>query len=130
MAFKEIEVSAEKIREIYARFLSDIEPLVPLAEAKVKKEEQRRLGKTTEELGELSAVVGRIGIQGIDEIDPSSGEANRARLQDEMADVMAQLGLLLDFYKLDSDYMGKRIDQKRASMQEWDQLVEANDSTS
>ena len=40
MKFKEIQVSAETIREICTRFLSDIEPLVPLAEAKVKKEEQ------------------------------------------------------------------------------------------
>lgn len=91
------------------------------------KMEQRRLGKTTEELGELLGVVGRIGIQGIDEIDPSSGQTNRARLQDEIADVMAQLRLVHVFYTLDTNYIGKRIDKKIASMREWDQLVAAND---
>ena len=40
MAFKEIHVSSETIRQIYARFLSDLEPLVPLAEAKVEAQAQ------------------------------------------------------------------------------------------
>ena len=80
------------------------------------KMEQRRLGKTTEELGELLGVIGRIGIQGIDEIDPSSGQTNRARLQDEIADTMAQLRLLHIFYTLDTNYIGKRIDKKPGSI--------------
>lgn len=91
------------------------------------KMEQRRLGKTTEELGELLGVVGRIGIQGIDEIDPSSGQTNRERLHDEIADVYAQLHLLGEFYTLNPGTIFERMLRKIASMREWDRLVAAND---
>jgi hypothetical protein len=37
----------------------------------------RRMGKLTEELGELQSVAARVVIQGIDETDPSSGKVNR-----------------------------------------------------
>jgi hypothetical protein len=33
----------------------------------------RRIGKTLEELGELTAVLARISIQGMDAVDPASG---------------------------------------------------------
>ena len=91
------------------------------------KMEQRRLGKTTEELAELLAVVGRIGIQGIDEIDPSSGQTNRERLHDEVADVQAQLVLLKEFYRMNQHQIFERTMKKIASMHEWDRLVAAND---
>ncbi len=90
--------------------------------------EQRRLGKTTEELAELLAVVGRIGIQGIDEIDPSSGHTNRQRLTEEMADVWAQLELLKEHYHLDVYQLSVRKAKKIARMHEWDRLVAANDT--
>jgi len=92
------------------------------------RKEQRRLGKTGEELGELMAVVGRIGIQGIDEIDPSSGATNKDRLYDEIADVLAQIKLLFDFYKLDANRISARQTAKIESMHEWDRLVEPDDT--
>lgn len=91
------------------------------------KMEQRRLGKTTEELAELLAVVGRVGIQGINEIDPSSGQINRERLHDEVADVHAQLHLLSEFYSLNQTTIRDRMLRKISSMHEWDRLVAAND---
>jgi hypothetical protein len=51
----------------------------------------RRVGKTGEELCEAGAVCCRIVIQGLDEIDPSSGKTNRQRLVEELADVQAQI---------------------------------------
>jgi hypothetical protein len=47
------------------------------------------LGKLSEELGELSGIVSRCIIQGIDGREPRSDVANRAALQDEIADVAA-----------------------------------------
>jgi len=80
----------------------------------------RRLGKTSEELGELSAVVGRMIIQGPGGTDPSSGRLNTDRLADEIADVYAQLGLLVVDLALDSNYISDRIQLKKASMAVWE----------
>ncbi len=80
----------------------------------------RRLGKTSEELGELSAVVGRMIIKGPGGTDPSSGRLNTDRLSDEIADVYAQLGLLAVDLALDPDYISERIQLKKASMAAWE----------
>lgn len=52
----------------------------------------RRLGKTCEELGELVAVLGRTICQGLDGVDPATGEGNIERITKESADVIAQIG--------------------------------------
>lgn len=83
----------------------------------------RRLGKTLEELGELQAVVARCIIQGIDEIDPSSGKVNRKRLEEEIADVYAQLSLLVEYFDLNSEFIHFRCLDKIDQMQTWDSLV-------
>ena len=83
---------------------------------------QRRMGKTGEELGELSAVVCRIQIQGIDEIDPSSGKTNRMRLEDEIADVQAQLDETIARLGLNVEAIEKRRQVKRGYMQEWESM--------
>ncbi len=84
--------------------------------------ELRRLGKTMEELGELHAVLARCIIQGIDEIDPSSGKTNRQRLQEEIADVRAQIICTTRHYNLDRAFMARRIDKKVDQMAEWEAL--------
>ena len=84
----------------------------------------RRLGKTGEELGEASSVVNRCIIQGIDEIDPSSGKTNRRRLEEELADVWAQIECTIEEFGLDVVFMSKRIQTKKAHMAEWEALVE------
>ena len=84
----------------------------------------RRFGKLCEELGELQAVAARCIIQGIDEIDPSSGIVNRARLQDEVSDVYAQLNVLINDLELDYLYILRRTQQKVGNMRKWDELVE------
>lgn len=83
----------------------------------------RVVGKTLEELGELTAVVARLQIQGIDEIDPSSGKTNRQRLEEEMADVSAQFTLLAKMLGLDIEAMHTRADRKMADMAEWERLM-------
>lgn len=83
---------------------------------------RRRMGKTGEELGELSSVVSRILIQGIDEVDPASGKPNRQRLEEETGDVYAQLDENVDRLGLDGIAISERRAKKRAHMQEWEQL--------
>lgn len=82
----------------------------------------RRMGKTSEELGELQTVVARCVIQGIDEIDPGSGKVNRQRLLDEIADVYAQLDCTVDALGLDINAIMKRRAVKNDQMAEWEAL--------
>lgn len=84
---------------------------------------KRRLGKALEELSELSNVLARCLIQGVDEVDPSSGEVNRDRMWKEIADVKTQLGFLVEHFNLNSDKIDKRILNKIGSMLEWERLL-------
>lgn len=67
----------------------------------------RRIGKTTEEVNELGVVLARISIQGLDEIDPSSGKTNRVRLEEEAGDVYAQLDLTIDYLRLNQELIAQ-----------------------
>jgi NTP pyrophosphatase (non-canonical NTP hydrolase) len=89
----------------------------------------RRMGKTTEELGELQAVVARCIIQGIDEIDPASGEVNRLRLEKETADVLAQCICNIKALRLDRAAIEQRTVDKVALMDEWESLFGAQPDT-
>lgn len=80
----------------------------------------RRIGKSLEELGELVAVLGRISIQGIDAIDPASGKSNRQRLEEESADVYAQLDCNLVALGMDQAKLWERRKLKVAAMAEWE----------
>jgi NTP pyrophosphatase (non-canonical NTP hydrolase) len=81
----------------------------------------RRIGKTTEELGELMAVCGRLQIQGLHEVDPSSGKTNINRLSEEIADVLAQLRCNLIAFSLDVDGIEERAAVKFGQMAQWEQ---------
>lgn len=83
---------------------------------------QRRMGKLIEECGELLAVAGRIGIQGIDEIDPGTGKVNRLRLAEELADVAAQIECTLQRLGLNRDFHEGRASRKRGYMDEWEAM--------
>lgn len=83
----------------------------------------RRVGKTLEEAGELVGVLGRITIQGMDSIDPSSGKTNRQRLLEETADVMAQCecNLWAMFTSEERTFIHERALEKRRQMAEWEE---------
>lgn len=86
--------------------------------------ELRRLGKTCEELGELVAVLGRTICQGLDGVDPASGEANIERITKESADVIAQIGCNIEAFKLDRDRMEQRVIVKTGLMAEWEAMFQ------
>lgn len=80
----------------------------------------RRVGKTGEEVSELGAVCARIVIQGIDEIDPNSGESNRKRFVDELADVQAQINVSRKALAIDPEYFDARVARKEGNMEDWE----------
>ena len=82
--------------------------------------QQRRVGKTVEELGELLGVLGRLQIQAIDAIDPSTGKTNRQRIREEIADVLAQLPLTIKSFGLDQREIDERVSEKTRQMIEWE----------
>ena len=84
----------------------------------------RRMGKLIEEISELSAVASRIIIQGIDEIDPSTGRVNKDRLIDEIADVVAQCETTVEVLKLPLHRIVDRIAVKKGYMREWEAMFE------
>lgn len=82
----------------------------------------RRMGKLSEELGELSAVAARCIIQGIDEVDPGTNLPNRVRLTDEIADVYAQLDVTVRAIGLDFRVITERRERKTGYMQQWEAM--------
>jgi NTP pyrophosphatase (non-canonical NTP hydrolase) len=83
-------------------------------------QQARRIGKTLEELGELTAVLARISIQGMDEIDPSSGKTNRQRLLEETADVIGQFECNVRAFDMDTVAMAERAEMKSQQMSQWE----------
>lgn len=84
----------------------------------------RRMGKLLEELNELGSVAARCIIQGIDEIDPGSQEVNRARLESEIADVIAQCEVTIEALSLDGAFIAARCEDKKQQMAEWEALFD------
>lgn len=84
----------------------------------------RRMGKLVEELGELGSVAARCIIQGIDAIDPGSGKVNRLRLENELADVIAQCSVTIKDLKLDSHAITERAVMKQGLMAEWEAMFQ------
>lgn len=102
-----------------ARPQGQMNPWMPIADPMM----QRRLGKTAEELSELLGVIARIGIQGIDEIDPASGKTNRQRFHEETADVIAQINCNFRAFDMPADDIDERVQMKEAQMAEWEALL-------
>lgn len=83
----------------------------------------KHLGKLAEEACELGSALARCIIQGIDESEPVTGKANREWLEDEIADVMANSYLVMEFFKLDADRILARAERKKAHLQAWHKLA-------
>ena len=73
----------------------------------------KHLGKLGEEVNELGSAISRCIIQGIDECDPVTGKQNRQWLQDEIADVLANIELVREHFGLGSDAISLRVEKKK-----------------
>lgn len=81
------------------------------------------LGKLAEELGEAQSAVARCIIQGIEEEEPVTGKINRKWLEDELADVMANINLVTLRFELDEDQMNKRMERKARQLKQWHDMA-------
>ena len=86
--------------------------------------EIRRFGKLLEECGELVNVAARCIIQGIDEVDPGTERVNRYRLEDELADVAAQITATVDILGLNEKRIIARGVTKLDLMHEWEAMYD------
>ncbi len=82
----------------------------------------RRAGKTGEECAELAKVCSRITIQGLDGVDPATGESNRRALAKEIADVVAQCLVTIEAFGLPREFIDERVNIKRDQMAEWEAM--------
>lgn len=77
------------------------------------------VGKLGEESCELAGKCARICISGIDQVNPSTGNTNRAELLEEIADVHAMILHTMERLKLDSDAMHDRSIRKYVFKTPW-----------
>lgn len=83
----------------------------------------KHLGKLAEELSELGQVVARCIIQGVDEVQPVTGKSNKLWLEEEVADVYANLQLVRSRFKLDDEFIEQRVKDKRDYLRNWHEMV-------
>lgn len=83
----------------------------------------KHLGKLVEELGECQSAAARCIIQGIDEKEPSTGVSNRDWLTNEVADVMANLDLVISHFGLDRQFLISRINKKTSHLKRWHEMA-------
>lgn len=77
------------------------------------------LTKLSEECGELQQIVAKkIAFFNVDK-HPDGGPSMKKRLEDEIADVLAAIGLVSDNLGLDSDRIMKRAEKKRTLFRKW-----------
>ena len=81
---------------------------------------RRRLGKLGEEMGELQQIKERILLQGMEENNPSTARKLIFELEDEIADVYAQLDETVEGFDLNKEVIEGRRNQKRKLMQDWE----------
>lgn len=73
---------------------------------------QEEIAELIIELAKLQNLMGRSLIQGIDGLDPSDLISNRAKITDEIADVMSKLHQFAIDFKLDDQIIQKRWEAK------------------
>lgn len=88
-----------------------------------KPKDLKVLGKLLEELGELVAAGSRCLIQGIDESEPVTNKINRKWLEDEIADVNANIVLVVTHFGLNLSSINERSARKIKRLSEWHHML-------
>lgn len=99
--------------------LRDANPWHPMTDAV----DLKHMGKLAEEACELGTAVARCIIQGIDEAEPVSGKVNRHWLEDEIADVLANIELVTKRFDLDRKRVSERAIRKMDHLRQWHALA-------
>jgi hypothetical protein len=91
------------------------QPWQPITDTK----DLKCLGKLGEESGELSQVICRIIIQGIDQCNPDTGISNRLWLEKEIADVLANIQLVMERFDLNEQFISDQGVEKYSKIKNW-----------
>lgn len=83
----------------------------------------KHLGKLAEESGELCSAAARCMIQGINEAHPTTGKVNQEWLEDEIADVLANIDLCVDRFELDQEHITERRRNKFIQLRKWHDMA-------
>jgi hypothetical protein len=84
----------------------------------------KHLGKLIEELGELQAALARCIIQGINEKEPTTGKLNRDWLEEEIADTLANIELVISHFTLNRHFIEGRSDVKMRRLKVWHDMLD------
>lgn len=95
--------------------MTTVSPGVPMRDAL----DLKHLGKLAEEINELGSATARCMIQGIDESEPVTGKLNRRWLEEEIADVRANLALVEKHFGLDTGFIDERAVDKMKRLALW-----------
>lgn len=83
----------------------------------------KHLGKLAEECGELSSAISRCIIQGVYEKEPETKKQNKQWLTEEIADVFANINLVISHFDLDEEFITKRAKDKAARLKTWHDMA-------
>ena len=83
----------------------------------------KHLGKLGEEVDELGSAIFRCIIQGIDEAEPITGKVNRHWVEDEIADVLANIELVSKHFGLDRKRIEDRMLRKMSHLRGWHSMI-------
>lgn len=109
----------EDARQEGLKRIDNINPWHPIQDAV----ELKHLGKLGEECGELAAIVCRCIIQGIDEHHPVTNVSNRKALEDEIADALANIDLVIEHFSLDAESILERKKRKKKLLRTWHKMA-------
>ena len=84
------------------------------------------LGKAAEEAAELSKILSRCLIQGLDASDPKTGIPNRVSLAEELADMDAAIAWLFEVIPMNDEDHNARADRKLDGFRRWQDMLEAH----
>lgn len=111
--------------------MSDAAPTSPMAlnpwHPMTRPIDLKHIGKLAEELSEAGAAASRCLIQGIDEREPVTLKSNREWLEDELADVLANIELVTAHFGLDRVRMLERRERKMNHLRRWHAMFRWSD---
>ncbi len=97
----------------------DPSPWTPMANLR----DLKTIGKLGEETNELGSAVARSIIQGIKGVNPENGKTNEQWVMEEIADVQANIDLVVERFGLDQDAIAKRKYKKMAQLRKWHEML-------
>lgn len=103
-----------RITAIKERFAKEPNPWEPMSSPV----DIKHLGKLGEEASELANAIFRCLIQGTEKQD-RDGKPNLQWLEEEIADVLINADLVIERFKLSSEYIKARMEAKRPFLKKW-----------